>query len=140
MNKGAFYKLSYGLYVITSGERGKFNGQIANTVFQVCSEPPMIAIAINRGNLTHEYIMKSKVFIAIVLSKDTPLNFIGQFGFKSGRNTDKFQGVNHRPGENGAPVVLDNAIAFMEAKVVNSLRSEERRVGKECRSRWSPYH
>ena len=22
----------------------------------------------------------------------------------------------------------------------NSLRSEERRVGKECRSRWSPYH
>ena len=23
---------------------------------------------------------------------------------------------------------------------VSSLRSEERRVGKECRSRWSPYH
>ena len=22
----------------------------------------------------------------------------------------------------------------------NALRSEERRVGKECRSRWSPYH
>ena len=22
----------------------------------------------------------------------------------------------------------------------NSMRSEERRVGKECRSRWSPYH
>ena len=24
--------------------------------------------------------------------------------------------------------------------VMNDLRSEERRVGKECRSRWSPYH
>src|SRR2546427_12281431 len=24
--------------------------------------------------------------------------------------------------------------------VMNSKRSEERRVGKECRSRWSPYH
>jgi len=24
--------------------------------------------------------------------------------------------------------------------VTNSTRSEERRVGKECRSRWSPYH
>ena len=24
--------------------------------------------------------------------------------------------------------------------VANSMRSEERRVGKECRSRWSPYH
>ena len=25
-------------------------------------------------------------------------------------------------------------------KAINRLRSEERRVGKECRSRWSPYH
>jgi flavin reductase (DIM6/NTAB) family NADH-FMN oxidoreductase RutF/rubredoxin len=121
MDLKALQKIGYGVYIVTSRDGDRINGQIANTVFQVCSEPPMIAIAINRGNLTHEYIMKSKVFIAIVLSKDTPLNFIGQFGFKSGRNTDKFQGVNHRPGENGAPVVLDNAIAFMEAKVVNSL-------------------
>ena len=29
--------------------------------------------------------------------------------------------------------VLDKSDAFMA-------RSEERRVGKECRSRWSPYH
>src|SRR2546425_7146484 len=27
-----------------------------------------------------------------------------------------------------------------EARVLGALRSEERRVGKECRSRWSPYH
>src|SRR5256885_15265728 len=26
------------------------------------------------------------------------------------------------------------------AKVLSEFRSEERRVGKECRSRWSPYH
>src|SRR2546422_6593986 len=25
-------------------------------------------------------------------------------------------------------------------KVISRVRSEERRVGKECRSRWSPYH
>src|SRR5260221_14471449 len=28
----------------------------------------------------------------------------------------------------------------MDCAVKNALRSEERRVGKECRSRWSPYH
>jgi len=56
MNKGAFYKLSYGLYVITSGEGGKFNGQIANTVFQVTSEPPTVAVSINKANYTHEFI------------------------------------------------------------------------------------
>src|SRR5256885_13120018 len=32
------------------------------------------------------------------------------------------------------------AIAFEEAGALGKLRSEERRVGKECRSRWSPYH
>src|SRR5258708_26430260 len=31
-------------------------------------------------------------------------------------------------------------VAFDHAERVPGLRSEERRVGKECRSRWSPYH
>ena len=31
-------------------------------------------------------------------------------------------------------------IALKENIKVASIRSEERRVGKECRSRWSPYH
>ena len=30
--------------------------------------------------------------------------------------------------------------AFLFTNVVGAHRSEERRVGKECRSRWSPYH
>ena len=29
---------------------------------------------------------------------------------------------------------------FQQTYLLNLLRSEERRVGKECRSRWSPYH
>ena len=28
----------------------------------------------------------------------------------------------------------------LEGIIVGTTRSEERRVGKECRSRWSPYH
>ena len=39
--------------------------------------------------------------------------------------------------------VLEQARIYQNAKVKNqavSSRSEERRVGKECRSRWSPYH
>ena len=34
----------------------------------------------------------------------------------------------------------DDEIAEMRLDVTLLLRSEERRVGKECRSRWSPYH
>ena len=35
-----------------------------------------------------------------------------------------------------------NAVALANTPVMDKLmaRSEERRVGKECRSRWSPYH
>ena len=41
--------------------------------------------------------------------------------------------------EKGTPVhVAENVICVATAE--NSPRSEERRVGKECRSRWSPYH
>ena len=33
-----------------------------------------------------------------------------------------------------------NVGEFNELVVNDGIRSEERRVGKECRSRWSPYH
>ena len=117
MDVKALYKISYGLYVVTSKKNNHFNGQIANTVFQVTSEPPTIAVSINKNNLTHEFIEESRVFAASVLCQDTPLIFIGNFGFKSGRNTDKFEGVNYRIGETGAPVVIDNATAYLEARV-----------------------
>ena len=31
-------------------------------------------------------------------------------------------------------------IEELRKRVIYTIRSEERRVGKECRSRWSPYH
>jgi len=121
MDLKALYQIGYGLYVICSKNDSKFNGQIANTVFQVCSEPPIIAVAINRNNLTHEFISKSKVFTVSIIVQDAPLNFIGNFGFKSGRDVDKFKGINYKLGEVGVPVVLDNTLAYLEAKIINHI-------------------
>jgi len=121
MNLKALYKLGYGLYVICSRKGDKLNGQIANTVFQVTSEPPAIAVAINKNNLTHEFITQSKVFTASILSQDTPLSFIGHFGFKSGRDIDKFEGINYTIGDTQAPVVTDNTLAYLEARVINQV-------------------
>jgi ferric-chelate reductase [NAD(P)H] len=117
MNIKALHKLGYGVYVVTSKKDDRCNGQIANTVFQVTSEPPAIAVSINKNNLTHEFIKESRVFSASVLCEDTPLTFIGRFGFKSGRDTDKFDGINYEIGETGAPLVLDNAVSYLEARV-----------------------
>ena len=121
MNPKALYKLGYGLYVVCSRKGSRVNGQIANTVFQITSEPPTIAVSINKNNLTHEFIKESKVLTVSVISQDAPLSFIGHFGFKSGRDIDKFEGVNFKIGETQAPVVIDNALAYLEAKVIQEL-------------------
>lgn len=123
MNLKALHKISYGIYVITSKADEKLNGQIANTVFQVTSEPPTIAVSINKQNLTHEFIQKSKVFGVSILSKEAPLKLIGHFGFKSGREIDKFKDVNYRIGLMGIPILQDYTIACLEAEVINSVNA-----------------
>lgn len=121
MNIKALHKIGYGLYVVTSKKDNRFNGQIANTVFQVTSEPPTIAISINRNNLTWQFIKESRVFAASVLCQDTPLTFIGRFGFRSGRDTDKLNGVDYKIGNTGVPVVLEYATAYIEARVTQEM-------------------
>ena len=121
MDLKALYRISYGLYVICSRKGDRLNGQTANTVIQVSSEPPTISVCINKGNLTHGFIKDSGVFTVSVLSQDTPLSFIGRFGFKSGRDIDKFDGINYKMGETQAPIVLDNTLAYLEAKLIKEV-------------------
>jgi flavin reductase (DIM6/NTAB) family NADH-FMN oxidoreductase RutF/rubredoxin len=121
MDPKAFFKISYGLYVITSKKGDKINGQTANALIQVTAEPPALAIGINNGNLTNEYIKDSSVFAVSILSQETPLNFIGQFGFKSGRDINKFDQVNYKVGSTGAPFILDNTLSVLEAKVTQQM-------------------
>ena len=96
MNNRTLHKISYGLYIVSSKKGDKLNGQIANTVFQITSEPPTIAVSINKGNLTHDYIAQSGVFTVSILSEQAPMELIGKFGFKSGRDIDKFAGIDYK--------------------------------------------
>ncbi|MFA5308126.1 MAG: flavin reductase family protein [Dehalococcoidales bacterium] len=121
MDSGALHKIGYGLYIVGSRRGEKLNGQIANTVFQITSEPPTLAVSINKNNLTHEYITADRVFTASVLGQTAPLPFIGGFGFKSGRDVDKLKGVNYKLGQTGAPLFLDNTTAFLEAEVIQEI-------------------
>jgi len=124
MNLEALHKISYGLYVVTSRKNNSFNGQIANTVFQVTSEPATIAASINKQNFTNEFIRESNVFAVSILSKNTPLKFIGHFGFRSGRDIDKFKGINYKVGRTGAPIVLDPGVAYVEAEVIREVDAD----------------
>ena len=117
----AFRTLSYGLYIVTSVCKDKANGQIANSVFQVTSSPPTLAVCINKDNLTHHCIRESGVFAVSVLEEETPLKFIGQFGFKSGKEIDKLAGVNCLKGTTDCPLVTEHAVAVFEVKVRQQL-------------------
>ena len=95
------------------------NGQIANACMQVTAEPPRIAVAIAKANLTHEYISKSGVFAISILDESTPMKLIGLFGFKSGREVDKLSMCKFKKGVTGCPLVTDYALSVIEAKVMD---------------------
>ena len=119
MDPNVLHNLSYGVYIVSSHKGDKINGQIANTVFQITSEPVTIAISINKKNLTHEFIESSKAFTVSVLNEEAPLQFIGKFGFKTGRTEEKFKDINFKTLKSGCPIILDYSICYIEAKVVD---------------------
>ena len=119
MDPNVLHNIGYGMYIVSSNKGELLNGQIANTVFQITSEPVTVAISINKKNLTHEYIESSKRFSISILAQETPLSFMGKFGFKSGRSEDKFKNTKFIKLDSGCPVVTENALCYMEAKVIN---------------------
>ena len=117
MNLKALSALGYGMYLVSSKDGEKISAQIANTVFQVTAEPPKIAAALNKQNLTCELVKKSGILAISILSENTPMTFIGNFGFKSGRNFNKFEKIGYTAGVTGAPIVTENAVGYLEAKI-----------------------
>lgn len=123
MNIEAFFKVTYGLFILGSKSKdGKLNGHINNTTMQVTSEPPRFTVTSNNDNLTTEYIKESGVFAVSILQQDTDINFMGPWGFQTGRDINKFsENLNYKIGKTGAPVVLDNCVAYIECKVLNTI-------------------
>lgn len=117
----ALFSLSYGLYIVSSADGERLNGQLANSVFQVTAEPPQMACVIHKNNLTHHYIEKSRVYAVSVLKESTPMTFIGLFGFKSGRDIDKFENTKYEIASLGSPIITQNCICGFEIKVNRKL-------------------
>ena len=114
----AMYKLSYGLFVLSAREDGRDNACIINTVTQITTSPPVITIAVNKANYTHNMIMRTGVFNVSILTEDAPFSLFQRFGFISGKNTDKFE---EYPSEvrdaNGLRYVPEYANGVIAARV-----------------------
>ena len=94
MDKKAMYKLSYGLFVLTTKVGDKDNGCIINTAIQAASEPNQMSICVNKANYTCDMIKKSGIFNVSVISESASFDLFKHFGFQSGRDTDKFADFN----------------------------------------------
>ena len=121
VDKGAMFKFSYGLFVLTAREGDKDNGCIINTAGQLTDNPKRIQIAVNKSNYTHDMILRTGVFNVSVLSQDAPFKVFQQFGFCSGRDTDKFAGCGYDCRTvNGVRYVPENTNAVISGRVISA--------------------
>jgi len=117
MNIEAFYRITYGLYVVGTVLDNKNNGYISNTVFQVTAEPARFAIACSKNNYSASMIEQSRVFSISVLQKETRADIFGTFGYRSGKDIDKFEKFSFTKGQTGAPILLEDTLAWFECEV-----------------------
>lgn len=115
------YKLTYGLFVLTSKRDGRDNGCIVNTAGQVTTSPNRISITVNKKNLTHDFIRDSGEFNISILSENAEFETFKHWGMQSGRDTDKMVSVEIERSANGIAYITNGANAFISAKVVQSV-------------------
>lgn len=122
MNRKAFEKLNYTLYVVGAAANGKRQGCIVNSLHQVASNfPPLFTVTINKSNETCAAVQAAGSFAATVLSKSCPKEIINQFGFKSGRLGDKFAAYDAKEDAAGNPYIEDSMVARISCTVVEQV-------------------
>ena len=120
INQGLKY-ITYGLYIVAVSDGEQKNGMILNTVFQVTAQPPRVAISVNKQSLTHEILLRTRCFSAMPLDQTATLPFIGIFGFRTGRNFNKFEKVPFTTGKLGCPLVREHTLSYLETRVQQTL-------------------
>ncbi len=117
----AFRKFSYGLFVLTTRAGERDNGCISNTAIQISSSPYSLGVAVNKGNLTHDMILEAGQFNLSILTQEAPFALFDQFGLHSGRDTDKFAGMDVPRMENGISYFPNCSNAAISAKVTDTV-------------------
>lgn len=126
MNKNAFRQLSYGVYVVSTWDEGRATGCTANSAMQITSDPATIAISINHDNYTNQCIQNTGKFAISILGENSSPSIIGTFGFKSGRDNNKFDEVESTV-KGFMPVIAD-ACAYIVCEVIDKMETSTHTV------------
>lgn len=113
----ALNSLGYGLYIVTTNDGTKDNGCVVNTVSQVASSPLTVTVSVSKENYTHNTVKKTGKMNVNCLTESTPFSVFENFGFKSGRDTDKLSHTSTWRGENGLLFLTDNVNAIFSLEV-----------------------
>lgn len=126
MNPNVLRNLSYGVYVISTLDKERPTGCIANSAMQITSEPVTVALSMNHDNYTNSCIKASGVFAVSILSNESDPGLIGRFGFQSGKEINKFDGLSYET-KAGLPIVTDSC-GYMTFKVIDSLETSSHTI------------
>lgn len=121
MDSKIFRSMSYGVYVAGTMDGDRPTGCIVNSVMQITSSPATVAISVNHDNYTNGCIAKSGLFSFSILAEDSDPGLIGGFGFRSGKDVNKFDGVDHEMAA-GVPVVKDSC-GYVVCRVINTMET-----------------
>ena len=122
MDNSAFYKLSYGLFILTTREDGLDNGCVINTAMQVTTTPNRISITVNKANKTHDMIKRVGIFNVSIISEEADFELFKHFGFQSGNTVNKFEDYPYAlRSENYLLYVTKGTNAVISGKVVEEV-------------------
>ena len=119
MNRKALQKLSYGVYLVTTANGNQLAGCVANSAMQITSAPAQIAVSLNHDNATHDAVVQAGKFAVAVLPTDVEPFLIGGFGYRSGRDINKFAEILYQM-QDGMPVPRV-AMAWITCEVVQTM-------------------
>ena len=102
------------------------NRMCHNSVMQITSSPATIAVSMNHDNYTNDCMKRAGVFAVSILSEKSDPSLIGQFGFQSGRDTDKFAGVSYEEQEH-LPVLTD-CCGYIVCKIIDQMETNTHTV------------
>lgn len=121
INFEALFKMSYGLFILSSGYVNKGNGFDYNSLVQVTAEPPQIASGCNKDNYATLFIQKTGAYSFSVLHQNGRAEIIGNFGYRSGKELNKLEDVDFITKVSGVPIEKEDSIAFLECNVKQTI-------------------
>jgi flavin reductase (DIM6/NTAB) family NADH-FMN oxidoreductase RutF len=107
--------------VLTTAHEGRLAGCIVTyvTPASLHADRPRVVVLTSHENLTHE-LLEASGRLALHPVAHGQEEWVRRFGFRSGRDADKFAGLAWEAGETGAPLLAE-ALGWLEGRVLGSL-------------------